>query len=214
MPACYSNKVNSDLVLDSKESPCNEGDPGSIPGSGRSPGEGNGSPLQCSCLENPTDRGAWRGYRPWHHRESDTTCRLNQPPPVSIQLWMVSKEPSGIYLFVFVCPAKVKLTLIGVQRTFRKDRPLYLFFCLRPILVAAHRIFAGSRAQRLSILPCMGLIAPHHDSLGDKESACNAGDPGSIPGSGRSSGEGIGYPLQYSWASHSSILGFPWHLSW
>ena len=34
-----------------------------------------------------------------------------------------------------------------------------------------------------------------------KESACNAGDPSSIPGSGRSSGEGIGYPLQYSWAS-------------
>ena len=34
-----------------------------------------------------------------------------------------------------------------------------------------------------------------------KESACNAGDPGAIPGSGRSDGEGIGYPLQYSWAS-------------
>ena len=34
-----------------------------------------------------------------------------------------------------------------------------------------------------------------------KESACNAGGPGSIPGSGRSPGEGIGYPLQYSWAS-------------
>ena len=34
-----------------------------------------------------------------------------------------------------------------------------------------------------------------------KESACNAGDPGSIPGLGRSAGEGIGYPLQYSWAS-------------
>ena len=34
-----------------------------------------------------------------------------------------------------------------------------------------------------------------------KESACNAGDHSSIPGSGRSSGEGIGYPLQYSWAS-------------
>ena len=34
-----------------------------------------------------------------------------------------------------------------------------------------------------------------------KESACNAGDPGSIPGVGRSAGEGIGYPLQYSWAS-------------
>ena len=38
-------------------------------------------------------------------------------------------------------------------------------------------------------------------SSGGKESACGVGDPGSIPGSGRSSGEGIGYPLQYSWAS-------------
>ena len=37
--------------------------------------------------------------------------------------------------------------------------------------------------------------------LVNKETACNAGDPGSIPGSGRSPGEGIGYPLQYSWAS-------------
>ena len=39
------------------------------------------------------------------------------------------------------------------------------------------------------------------DSSVGKESSCNAGDPGSIPGSGRSAGEGIGYPLQYSWAS-------------
>ena len=39
------------------------------------------------------------------------------------------------------------------------------------------------------------------NSLVDKESACNAGDPGLIPGSGRTAGEGIGYPLQYSWAS-------------
>ena len=38
-------------------------------------------------------------------------------------------------------------------------------------------------------------------SSSGKESACNAGDPGSIPGLGRSAGEGIGYPLQYSWAS-------------
>ena len=39
--------------------PCNAGDLGSIPGSGRSPGERNGNPLQSSCLENPIDRGAW-----------------------------------------------------------------------------------------------------------------------------------------------------------
>ena len=39
------------------------------------------------------------------------------------------------------------------------------------------------------------------DNSVGKESSCNAGDPGLIPGSGRSAGEGIGYPLQYSWAS-------------
>ena len=42
-----------------KASARNEGDLGSIPGSGRSPGEGNGNPLQYSCLENPMDGGAW-----------------------------------------------------------------------------------------------------------------------------------------------------------
>ena len=42
-----------------KESPCSTGDLGSIPGSGRSPGEGNGNPLQYSCLDNPVDKGAW-----------------------------------------------------------------------------------------------------------------------------------------------------------
>ena len=45
---------------DSKESACNAGDLGLIPESGRSPGEGNGNPLQYSCLENPKDRGVWR----------------------------------------------------------------------------------------------------------------------------------------------------------
>ena len=45
---------------DSKESACDMGDPGSIPGSGRSPGGGNGNPFQYSCLENSVDRGAWQ----------------------------------------------------------------------------------------------------------------------------------------------------------
>ena len=46
--------------LVSKESACNAGDPGSIPGFGRFPVEGNGNPLQYYCLENPMDRGAWQ----------------------------------------------------------------------------------------------------------------------------------------------------------
>ena len=50
---------------DGKDSACNAGGQSSIPGSGRSPEEGNGNPLQDSCLENPMDRGAWRaiGHR-------------------------------------------------------------------------------------------------------------------------------------------------------
>ena len=45
---------------DGKESICNAGDPGSIPGLGRSCGEGNGNPLLYSCMENPMDRGTWQ----------------------------------------------------------------------------------------------------------------------------------------------------------
>ena len=59
---------------DGKASACNEGDPGSIPGWGRSPGEGNGKPLQYSCLEKPMDLV---GNSPWSRKESDTTERLH-----------------------------------------------------------------------------------------------------------------------------------------
>ena len=63
-----SQRVGHNLVTEQgfpggsevKASACNMGDLGSIPGSGRSPGEGNGNPLQYPCLENPMDRGAWK----------------------------------------------------------------------------------------------------------------------------------------------------------
>ena len=62
---------------DSKASAYNVGDPGSIPGSGRSPGEGNSNPLQDPCLENPMDGGAWlatvRGVAKSRTRLSDFT---------------------------------------------------------------------------------------------------------------------------------------------
>ena len=50
-------------------------------------------------------------------------------------------------------------------------------------------------------LNCLLVGKGFPDSSAGKESACNAGDPSSIPRSGRAAGEGIGYPLQYSWAS-------------
>ena len=52
-----------------KNPPASAGDLGLIPGSGRSSGEGNGNPLQYSCLGNPMGRGAWKGYRPWSRKE-------------------------------------------------------------------------------------------------------------------------------------------------
>ena len=65
---------------DGKEFACSVGDWGLIPGLGRSPGEGNGNPLQYSCLENSMDWEAPQslvGYSPWGRKESDTTERLH-----------------------------------------------------------------------------------------------------------------------------------------
>ena len=65
-----------------KTLPANEGDlraVGSVPGLGRCPGEGNGSPLQCSCLENPSHgQRSLVGYGPWGRKESDTTDWLSR----------------------------------------------------------------------------------------------------------------------------------------
>ena len=63
-----------------KNHPANAGDSrdaGLIPGSGRSPGEGNGNSLQYHCLESPHEQRSPGGYSPWSHKESDTTERLS-----------------------------------------------------------------------------------------------------------------------------------------
>ena len=62
---------------DGKESACNAGNLGLIPGLGRSPGEGNSYALQYSGLENSMDRGSLAGYSPWGHKESDMTEGLS-----------------------------------------------------------------------------------------------------------------------------------------
>ena len=76
-----------------KNLPANAGDPSSIPGWGRPPGGGNGNPLQFSCLENPTDRGAW--WVAVHGvTESDTTEATRQQQQGRNTL-------TGIYFFSF-----------------------------------------------------------------------------------------------------------------
>ena len=59
MAKSHERMLNIPAGSDGKESACNVGDPGLIPGSGSSPGEGNGNPLQYSFLENSMDRGTW-----------------------------------------------------------------------------------------------------------------------------------------------------------
>ena len=81
-----SQRVEPDLVSEQQQTPkvflgdsvvrnppARAGDAGSIPGSGRSPGEGNGNPLQYSCLGNPTDRGDWWATVNGVAKESDMT---------------------------------------------------------------------------------------------------------------------------------------------
>ena len=75
----------SQVVLEVKNLPANAGDIrdiGSIPGSGRSPGEGNGNPLQYFWLENSKDRGALWGYIPWNHEVLNMTEQLTLSRPL------------------------------------------------------------------------------------------------------------------------------------
>ena len=76
------------LWFSGKESACNAGDTGSIPGLGRSPGRVHGTPLQYSCLENQMDRGAWRATA---HSVQKRQTRLNQlSTPVYRRMYNVS----------------------------------------------------------------------------------------------------------------------------
>ena len=94
---------------DDKASAYNARDPGSIPGLGRSPGEGNGKPLQYSCPENPMDRGAWRATVHGVARVGhDLVTKL---PPMLVHFIAqispaLSKESSFVWL---LCPFDIFL---------------------------------------------------------------------------------------------------------
>ena len=80
---------------DSKESAWNAGDPGSIPGLGRSPEWGHGNTLQYSCLENPHWQRSLVGYNPREHKESDTTERLSTE---HITLMLSDRRKTAVFL--------------------------------------------------------------------------------------------------------------------
>ena len=75
LPKSWSSQIA--LVVKNPSANAGEArDTVSIPGSGRSPGEGNDYPLQCSCLGNPVEQRSLVGYSPWGCKESDTTKQL------------------------------------------------------------------------------------------------------------------------------------------
>ena len=91
-----------------KKSAYSAGDPDSIPGSGRSPGEGNGNPLQYSCLGKPHGQRSLVGYSPWGHKESDMTEQFHFP--FTFLLQTTSKQTSKLYKLYWknainLCPA-------------------------------------------------------------------------------------------------------------
>ena len=129
-----------------KASACNAGDLGSIPGLGRSPGEGNSNPLQYSCLENPMDGGSWRATIP-----------------------EVAKSQTRLSDFTHSQMQVMKRKRVNKKSSTLLPKEMEAQSC--------HFFPGGSEG---------------------KASACSVGDPGLIPGLGRSPGEGNGNPLQYS----------------
>ena len=93
----------------------------SIPGWGRSPGEGNGNPLQYSCLENPMDRGAWWATAHGVTKSNMTKWLRNKHPPFSPINWGTQCLISIIHMdtfdhtTIFVC-SYVKVTVVGISR--------------------------------------------------------------------------------------------------
>ena len=83
--------------LSGKEATYNAGDVGLIPRSERSPGEGNGYPLQYSCLGNPLSRGAWQACNPWvSQKESGTTDQLNNIVHQPLHCLDIDEQASSI----------------------------------------------------------------------------------------------------------------------
>ena len=82
-----------------KNPPANAGDVGLIPGSGKFPGEGNGNPLQCSCLENPRDGGAWWVQETWvPSLGQENSLEKGMATYPSILAWEIPwmEEPGGL----------------------------------------------------------------------------------------------------------------------
>ena len=111
---------------DGKESACNVGDLGSIPGLGRSPGEGNGNPLQFSYLENPMDGGAWQATQSMGSRRvgHDWATSLSIVNGMGQSLWKCALLLIKLNVYVLYDPAVPLISIYPREKflnVFRKD---------------------------------------------------------------------------------------------
>ena len=186
---------------DSKESACSEGDPGSITGSGRCPGEGSGDPLQCSCLEKPMDRGAWWGYSPWSHKELDAPEWLTLS--LSCDHWYTGGEerqiPCPLWLWQFSsvaqsCPTvtlwteahQASLSIINSRSLLRLMSvesvmpSKHLILCrplLLPSIFPSIRVFSNESALRIRWPMCWSFsfnISPSNEHSGPWQRKSNS----------------------------------------
>ena len=116
---------------DSKESACSARDPCSVPGSGISPGEGNGTPLQYSCLENPMDRGAWwatvHGVAKGRTRLSDQAHSYSHLYIWDLRFYQFLSFPGVLPVNWIVSPHPP--LLVRVNSSVLLDRSCHSFFC-------------------------------------------------------------------------------------
>ena len=174
---------------DSKESACSVGDPGSIPGLGRSPGEGKGNALQYSCLENPMDGGAWQATV---HGVSKSQTWLSNFT-IKCQQCTRASACKGLYInnnALIWAPLSFSLyqqRKRGVVQSSQCCVGVWNQVCLilRPMVSIRHWV-------------PLAWVQGFPGSSVVKKTSASAGDAGSIPGWGRSPGEENGYPLQYS----------------
>ena len=250
---------------DGKESACNAGDLGPIPGSGRPSGEGNGNPLSILAWRIPwTDHGVIKSQTQlsdWHFHVTLVWLKgLNQESPLIWSVW-------SLLLLLFSCSVMANFVtpwtvarqaflsftisqslpkLISIELVMPSNHQILCPPLLLPLIFSSIRVFSKElalcirwpiywsfgfsispsneysglisfRIDWFDLLAVQGTLKSLHqhqslkhqffgaqgfpDSSVGKESTCHAGDPGLIPGLGRSAGEGISYLLLFSWAS-------------
>ena len=137
--ATHSSILGLPWWPDSKESSCNIGDLGLIPGLGRSPGGGHGNPLQYSCLENPHGPRSLAGYSPSGCKELDVTGQLSTHSTYNVNLpsfWFTQSSSSSLFkksllinLFLLLTTMVFTIFLYSTFFIFHKVFPnLLLFF--------------------------------------------------------------------------------------